>query len=277
MYRKLVLIAAFLLLSVFSFSACKNEDGHPCWTPPFPMHIVVEGQMDNEMCYWEVDEETIQRLNLAVESCDGLTEVGKIADAGLETTRPVYEKDREIYKQEKLEPKRMTVVIPETAYAHPDPRYPNLVVALLDGEPAIFQFSNFSGSGYHPEAGDRVAPSDLVAIYGLTSPEAIREIRVSSQEEDQDVVLKATIADQAEIQRFLDLIHNWGDDWAEPARGHDPEIAYPKYYVEVDLANGFSFTFDLTVKTGTIDWAMFYFRNNEALNVWIESHVKSSE
>ena len=276
MYRKLVLIAAFLLLSVFSFSACKNEDGHPCWTPPFPMLIVVEGQMDNEMCYWEVDEETIQRLNLAVESCDGLTEVGKIADAGLETTRPVYEKDREIYKQEKLEPKRMTVVIPETAYAHPDPRYPNLVVALLDGEPAIFQFSNFSGSGYHPEAGDRVAPSDLIATYGLTSPEAIREIRVSSQEEDQDLALKATITDQAEIQRFLDVIQNW-DDWGWPARGHNPDTEYPRYYVEGELANGFSFTFDLTSKEYSVEWANFWFTGSEALTAWIESHVKSSE
>lgn len=276
MNRKPVLLVVLCLLFPLLFSACKTEDKYTGYMLPSPMHIVVEGQMDSETRYWEVDKETIQLLNLAVESCDGLTEVGKIVDAGRETSRAVYEKNRKIYEQEGLKPKEMTVVIPETAYAHPDPRYPNLVVALLDGKPAIFKFSNFSGFDYHPEAGERIAPGDLVAIYGLTSPKAIREIRVSSQEEDQDVVLKATITDQAEIQRFLDVIQNW-DDWGWPARGHNPDTEYPRYYVEGELANGFSFTFYLTSKEDSVEWANFWFTGSEALIAWIESHVKSSE
>ena len=272
MNRKPVLLVVLCLLFPLLLSACKTGDKYTGYVLPYPMDIVVEGQMDNEMCYWEVDEETIQRLNLAVESCDALTEVGTIDNAGFETTRPVYEKDREIYKQEKLEPKRMTVVIPETAYAHPDPRYPNLVVALLDGKPAIFKFSTFSGFDYHPEAGERIAPGNLIAIYGLMSPEAIREIRVSSQEENQDVVLKATITDQAEIQRFLDVIQNW-DDWGWPARGHNPDTEYPRYYVEGELANGFSFTFYLSSKEDSIEWANFWFTGSEALTAWIKSQV----
>lgn len=272
MNRKSVLIAVLCLLFPLLLSACKTEDKYTGYVLPFPMDIVVESQTDSKTRYWEVDKETIQRLNLGVESCDGLTEVGKIVDAGRETSRPVYEKNRKIYEQEGLEPKEMTVVVPETAYAHPDPHYPNLVVALVDGEPAIFQFSSFSGFGYHPESGDRIAPSDLVAIYGLTSPDAIREIRVSSQEEDQDVVPKATITEQAEIKRFLDAIQSW-DDWGWPAGARDPDTAYPRYYVEGDLANGFTFSFDLTPKTNNIEWASFRFLGNEALNAWIESHV----
>ena len=261
----------FLIFSFLSLSACKNKKEVGV-SLQLPMEIVLDGHKS----YSEVDQETIERLNLAVESCDGLTEAGTIQNAGSEVYRVVYEKPFSEYNEVGREPVENMVTVPEIAYVHPDPRYPNLVVALVDEKPAIFEFTNYIGSSYFPASGDRIAPSDLIAIYGLTTPDRIREIRVSTQEKDQKAVLNATITNQAEIQDFLDAIHDW-DAWGQPSGTFDdPDDYYPEYDIEVDLENGFSFTMRFWPKN-CIRWAMFSFSSSESLTAWIESHVKSSE
>jgi len=268
------ILCVILLLTVLPLSACEKElrDGVGV-SAQLPMELVlVEGRS-----YSEIDQETIQRLNLSVESCKGLTEVGKIHNAGSKVNRVVYDKPISEYMGVAREPVENLVTVPETAYAHPDPRYPNLIVALVDGEPAIFEFANLLGRGYyHPEEGDRITPGDLVAIYGLTSPEAIREIQVYGQENKQDDVLKATVSDPGEIQQFLDAIRDL-DNWGLPLGSSDPDDDFPWYYVHVDLANEFSFDLRFTPKTNSIAWANFWFPSNEALNTWIKSQVKQSK
>ena len=266
MLRKL---APLGILFALLFSACMSEDNTIGLHPPSPMLVYIDDQMDDQLAYEEVDQETIQRLNLAVESCEGLKAVGTFAEAGQKVHRYVFE------KKDQPAPVETLVTLPDTAYAHPDPRYPNLIVALLDGKPAIFAFNSFTGGHYFPESGDRIAPNNLIAIYGLTTPDTIREIRVSSQEKDQKTVLNATITDQTEIQRFLDAIHDW-DDWGQHAGTFDdPDDYYPVYYIEVDLENGFSFKMSFW-PPNCIDWAMFSFSSSESLTAWIESHVQST-
>lgn len=266
MLRRLVPLG---ILFALLFSACKTVDKTIGLHPPLPLYLSVDGINGYQMAYVEVDQATIQRLNLAVESCEGLTELGTLARAGEEVSRHVFDNTDQA-------PVETMVTLPEAAYAHPNPRYPNLVVALLDGKPAIFAFDSFTGNHYFPASGDRIAPSDLIAIYGLTTPDRIREIRVSTQEKDQKAVLNATITNQAEIQDFLDAIHDW-DAWGQPSGTFDdPDDYYPEYDIEVDLENGFSFTMHFWPKN-CIRWAMFSFSSSESLTAWIESHVKSSE
>ena len=149
-FRKTLISCAMLVLCCLSFTSCaamgaaqeadaeRKECG--CEAPPSTYFEA------NGFQYNELDLETIENMKLSVPTCDGLTEVGKISggfflskelqdDAcGVLTIARVLLKNKKDYC-----PTPTEAQIDKIIYAHPNPEYPNMVVARIDGEPAIFQ------------------------------------------------------------------------------------------------------------------------------------------
>ena len=161
------------------------------------------------------------------------------------------------------------VTIDDTAYAHPNPRYPNLVVALVDGAPAIFKFSGGKASGK--------SVIDVIRDqYGLTSAEIIREIRVSSQQFRQASVLETTVTDRTELQRFFDAFTELRPSLETDYAGGEGEgeDSFPVYFFEVVLETGFSFQLDYLPENNKIGLAGCYTASDETMNAWLRSYVR---
>ena len=94
MKRKLTAILWFFALCAVLFSACAAK------APMEHMTITVISRV-----YAEVEPEKVQALHLAVESCEGLTEIGEIDPHY--TSRLVYDKDKRdyVYKSVHVEDK----------------------------------------------------------------------------------------------------------------------------------------------------------------------------
>lgn len=248
MNRKGLFCFVCAILCCLTLSACGTKT-----VVASPMVIEVDHLM-----YEEVTGDQIRKLGIAVENCEGLTIAGAVEDAGRETVRMKYDNFES-------EPEVTNVKTPDMAYVHPNPSYPNLVVALVDGEPAVFQFCN--------SIVQRVTPAqELREKYGLTSADAIREIRIRSREAyDRKAVTYPAITDRKEIERFYDVFSKvsgngcgYGDD------GYDNNI----YYVDVSLANGFSFDVWLYHDASAVSWGGLIFVCPDDLDAWICSHAK---
>ena len=244
-----IFIAALLCCSMFSACNAAND------VPPEPFSILV----NNNLVYAELYQERIQNLNLAVSSCDGLTACGVVNEAGEEKIREVYQ------NKDDRNPTVETVTLGETAYALPDPRYPNLIVVLIDGKPAVFQYCNGGLSG----------GAQLKEMYGINGPNKIREIQIRSQKDKQKAVLEATVTDPAELEAFCDALDS---EQGSLGRTRDTSVngTFPVYLLEVVLDNGFSFSFDYFPNRGDgcVHFAGEFFASSEQINTWISSHVQ---
>lgn len=262
--RKTLLLCLALSLLCIAFCSCETRP-EPSLLPPLPMGITVNG-----VTYYELDLETIQNLDLVVESCHGLTEIGKIERCnGFMYAEGAFHR-REIQKSKDDWDTTVTYVsIGDTAYAHPNPRYPNLVVALVDGAPAIFQFSGGKASG-------KSVIDVIRGQYGLTSAEMIREIRVSSQQFRQAVVPETTVTDRTELQRFFDAFTELRPSLETDYVGGEGEgeDSFPVYFFEVVLDTGFSFQLDYLPNYNKIGLAGYYTASGETLDAWLRSYVK---
>lgn len=249
--RKLFILLIAALFCCVAFSACNSGSV----VPQEPMRIIV----NNNRVYAELDQETIQKLNLAVPSCDGLTACGIINGAGEKETRRVLK------SKDDRNPTVQTVTVGETAYTHPDSRYPNLVVALVSGEPAVFQYCN----------GGLSEGSALKEMYGIGDANKIREIQIRSQQAGQKAVLEATVTDPAELEAFCDALDS---EQGSLGRTRDTSVngTFPVYLLEVVLDNGFSFSFDYFPNRGDgcVHFAGEFFASSEQINTWISSHVQ---
>lgn len=249
--RKLFILLIAASFCCVAFSSC-NTYG---LAPMEPTVIVV----NNNLVYAELDQERIQNLNLAVSSCDGLTACGVINEAGDEIIRKVFQ------SKDDPDPEIQTVTLGETAYAHPDPRYPNLIVVLIDGKPAVFQYCNGGLSG----------GAQLKEMYGINGPNKIREIQIRSQKDKQKAVLEATVTAPAELEAFCDALDS---EQGSLGRTRDTSVngTFPVYLLEVVLDNGFSFSFDYFPNRGDgcVHFAGEFFASSEQINTWISSHVQ---
>lgn len=266
--EKLSMLWFALLLCCFSLSAC-NTQPEEAKAPPIPLFITV-----NDFFYTEIDRQTEISLNLSVESCNDLNIIGTIMECN---TIPIgadgpgdRQFKREIMKdKDDQNPTVSYVTIGDTAYAHPNPRYPNLVVALVDGAPAIFQFSGGKASG-------KSVIDVIRGQYGLTSAEMIREIRVSSQQFRQAVVPETTVTDRTELQRFFDAFTELRPSLETDYVGGEGEgeDSFPVYFFEVVLDTGFSFQLDYLPNYNKIGLAGYYTASGETLDAWLRSYVK---
>ena len=228
----------------------------PYVEPPSPLTIRVAD------CYFsEVSEDKLAALSLSVASCDGLREIGAVDAESRNGLRPILDEDGKEISSE-------TVTVGEKAYAYPDAGYPNLIVAPVDGEPAIFQFCNFLDN-YEAE---------LETVYGPFSPETIdsivlREIRREGGNYGSEI----EVSDKQELTAFCDAYH------AEPAdyevisaeRG-EPEdnLDYPNYSVRINLTNGFSVNLLVYPRKHAIDCACRWYPCSQQLREWFEAHTK---
>lgn len=307
LHRNRTILCAVLALLVLSLCACQAQSEHsgasasaptsqetgdqivstqevPCCAPREPMEIRTIDRV-----YAEVDQATIRELGLAVASCDGLTELGKIKDAGQTVTRPVYEKWGE-------EPTLTEVTVPETAYAHPDPRYPNLAVALVDGAPAIFQFCSF------------IAPYDgdlkLEDVYGPLNADTVKSVSVSIRREVHgSYEPKPQITDREAIAAFCDAfhaqytlsdseleeiaaLHRRYNEWLpENAEGlEDAEIEaqrelhcgwLPEYLVDIELSNGFQVSLYYYPERFSYEYGMDGGLGSKQMNEWFDASGKA--
>ena len=228
----------------------------PYVEPPSPLTIRVAD------CYYsEVSEDKLAALSLSVASCDGLREIGEVDAESRNGLRPILDEDGKEISSE-------TVTVGEKAYAYPDARYPNLIVALVDGEPAIFQFCNFLDN-YEAE---------LETVYGPFSPDTIDSIDLRvTRREDSGYGSEVTISDKQDLTAFCDAYH------AEPAgyevtsaeRG-EPEdnLDYPHYSARINLTNGFSVNFIFYPRQYVLDCAFRGYPCSQQLREWFEAHTK---
>ena len=284
-FRKTLISCAMLVLCCFSFASCaamgaalsaeeeeqRQREGGPSDYQP---STYIEA---NGFAYGELDLETIQNLKLSVESCDGLTEIGKISGGNISRTE-LFDDTRSTATGQRirLKNKKDYTALPEAAqfdkiiYAHPNPAYPNLVVARIDGEPAIFQFYCCArGKGLNIDAAIR-------DVYGVTAPEKIQAVRIayytklSSEYEAQ----KTTITDRAELEAFFDAISELFGKEPTYIDYSDPTKEYPWYDCRIELANGFSFGIGYNPQHNEVCFIGGNCEGNEALAAWLESHAK---
>lgn len=249
-FQKIAFLLFAILFCCVAFSACNSGSV----VPQEPMRIIV-----NNSVYAELDQETIQKLNLAVPSCDGLTACGIINGAGKKETRRVLK------SKDDRNPTVQTVTVGETAYTHPDSRYPNLVVALVSGEPAVFQYCN----------GGLSEGSALKEMYGIGDANKIREIQIRSQQAGQKAVLEETVTDPADLEAFCNAIDSEQGSSGR-AREYNEEETFPAYIMNVELDNGFSFEFVYYPNKGSgcVYFAGETFGSSEPMNEWLNSHIK---
>ena len=194
------------------------------------------------LAYAELEPSLVQKLHLSVDSCEGLTEVGKVTG----TVAP--EKDDRIKEDS----------FPEIAYAYPESGYPNLVVAPLNGIPTVFQFTVFVNHRAHTR--------ELQQIYGSIPAD---KITVSKKGSDAEIA----VTDPEAIAQFYAAFNALpGDDFAD---FHN--ITDFKYDATVSLANGFPFHLTY-MPSQTNDKSYFTaascsFYGSKELDDWFAAHV----
>lgn len=302
--RNRAILCAILILLLLAFCACQAQNEQSGGSASTPTSQETGGQIVSTevlmtsvplepMCisttdrvYQEVDQATIRELGLAVASCDGLTELGKIPDAGQTVTRPIYEKWGE-------EPTLTAVTVPEIAYAHPDPRYPNLMVALVDGAPAIFQFCNFVA----PYFGDL----KLEDVYGPLTVDTVKSVSVRIRREVYgSYEPKPQVTDREAIAAFCDAFHaqytlsdseleeisalrrRYNEWLPENAEGLEySEIAalrqlhcgwLPEYWVDIELSNGFQVSLSYYPERYSYEYGMDGGLGSKQMNEWFDAH-----
>lgn len=303
LHRNRAILYVVLALLLLTFCACESqseqsgasastptsqETGNPIVStqeaPCAPLEPMVISTTDR--VYQEVDQETIRELGLAVASCDGLTELGKIPDAGQTVTRPIYEKWGE-------EPTLTAVTVPEIAYAHPDPRYPNLMVALVDGAPAIFQFCNFIA----PYFGDL----KLEDVYGPLTVDTVKSVSVRIRREPTgSYEPKPLVTDREAIAAFCDAFHaqytlsdseleeisalrrrynEWlpenaeGLEYSEIAELRELHCGWlPEYWVDIELSNGFRVSLSYYPERYSYEYGMDGGLGSKQMNEWFDAH-----
>ncbi len=228
----------------------------PYVEPPSPLTIRVAD------CYYsEVSEDKLAALPQAVASCDGLREIGEVDAETRNGHRPIWDEWKKDYTS-------VSVSVGDKAYAYPDAGYPNLIVAPVDGEPAVFQFCIFLDN-YEAE---------LETVYGPFSPDTIDSIDLSLKRRlGSGYGSEVTVSDKQDLAAFCDAYH------AEPAgyevtsaeRG-EPEdnLDYPNYSVRINLTNGFSVNLLVYPRKHTIDCANRWYPCSEQLREWFEAHAK---
>ena len=249
MKRKLTAILWFFALCAVLLSACAAK------APMEPMTITVISRV-----YEEVEPEKVQALHLAVESCEGLTEIGEIDPHNRKTYRLVYDKDKRDYVYK-------SVHVEDKAYAYPDAGYPNLVVALVDGEPVIFQFCNFVGNG----------EAELETIYGAISPDTIDRIEICAYHREVERNTEVTVSDKQDLAAFCDAYHAELPAYELiAAERSDPEadLDYPQYSVTINLTNGFFIDLCCYPRQYALHCANRWYPCSEQLREWFESHAK---
>ena len=252
-----VLFALFMIvgacIAIFFYGYFTHT---PYVEPPSPLTIRVAD------CYYsEVSEDKLAALSLSVASCDGLREIGEVDAETRNGHRPILDEDGKEISSE-------TVTVGEKAYAYPDARYPNLIVAPVDGEPAIFQFCNFLDN----------YTAELETVYGPFSPGTIDSIDLSLKRRlGSGYGSEVTVSDKQDLAAFCDAYH------AEPAgyevtsaeRG-EPEdnLDYPNYSVRINLTNGFSVNLLFYPRKYAIDCAFRWYPCSQQLREWFEAHAK---
>ena len=236
---------------------------------PIPTIITANGYF-----YTELDLETIQDLNLAVESCDGLTEIGKLNSNWVfreytEDGNCVLKIGRTIRKNKKdYDAIRTSAVIGDTLYAHPNPRYPNLLVAILDGEPAIFQIGAV-------EDNRKVSVKTIIQEnYGLDDAEKIRKVCVRCYPAPQAGIVETTVTDRTELEVLFDAI-DMISCTGEQYRPCEPET-YPLYECSIEMKNGFSRVIEYWLNDNVLTCDEIVFEGDDALTGWIVSHGKNT-
>lgn len=275
--RKTLIVWLMIALCCISFVSCASANAGSASTADEEERMRNEAGLDplpptrmkaNGCIYYELDLETIQNLNLAVESCDGLTEIGKFdpngiaseyMDDGSYRIRRIIRKTKEDY-----DAKVTVATIAETVYAHPNPQYPNLLVAVVDGEPAVFQWAGFDGN----------KSLDIRAlmkeVYGVTDAEKIRALCVKKIQGIDTGILETTVTDRAELEAFYDAISKLsgvGEEYLPSEAG-----SYPFYECVVELENGFHIVLSYSPNDNRLTYTGLSFEANDALAEWITAH-----
>ena len=250
MKRKLTAILWFFALCAVLLSACAAK------APMEPMTITVISRV-----YAEVEPEKVQALHLAVESCEGLTEIGEIDPHY--TSRLVYDKDKRDYVYK-------SVHVEDKVYAYPDAGYPNLVVALVDGEPVIFQFCNCLGI---------VDVVDFETIYGTLSLDTVDRIEIRTFHREVERNAEITVSDREDLTAFCDAFHDLNSaDENETAISTEKNASdsgeYPRYEVTIYLSNGFSAELICYPSLHYVRGERAYYWSNGKLVEWFEAHAK---
>ena len=229
------------------------------FTIPIRIQIEDENQDNGRMMYAEVDSELVQEYHLSVESCEGLEKVGEVDGLYRDKHTTVVNGNEET---------DVVVSIGKDVYAYPDPRYPNLIVALEDGEPVVFQFCNFLDN----------YTAELETVFGSFSPDTIDSIDLRvTHRENSGYGSEVTISDKQDLTAFCDAYH------AEPAAYEvtsaelgEPEdnLDYPYYSVRINLTNGFSVNLLVYPRKHAIDCAFRWYPCSEQLREWFEAHAK---
>lgn len=277
---KRLIVCLMIASCCFSFASCASanagavatvDEEEQKWREagravPLPTMINVNG-----FCYYELDLETIQNLNLAVESCDGLTEIGKI---DLDSVSCEYAEDgsrvlklrRTILKNKNDYDAHGTgAVIDETVYAYPDSQYPNLLVAILDGEPGIFEIGSVVGNR-------KVSAKALIQEnHGLDDAQKIREVCICCFQAPQAGIEETVISDRAELESLYDAVNMISSTGNK--RNLSGELdSYPFYECRIELENGFPLTLTYSPSDHLLTCDGVSFESNDALSAWITAH-----
>lgn len=195
----------------------------------------------NQCTYHDLFPDQVKKLGLSVDSCEGLTEIGAFECP--------YESE-----------------IQGIAYAHPDPKSTNLVVAMIDETPTVFQFANFNR-----------LPADMDEVlqkFGLLSADSIRELSVYAYRHDgpphsEPEIITETVTDEERLTEFFALISslppgtkdyqppvdenglNWGSD------------------IKITLTNGTESYFRLYLERNVMGMGFYYCRVEQPLPEWM--------
>ena len=168
--KKLVLLIAVILCCcvALQFDYLRNSHSHD------DMYDIRPYFHAGNRTFLEVTPYKVRKLHLSVDSCEGLTEFGKVTEA--------YGYDAP------------TDTPPKIAYVYPDPDYPNLVVAPVNGVPKVYAFSAFD---HNP-----VYTKELQQIYG---PLPADKIVIRSKNADPDSEIEITNPEA--IAQFFDAFN----------------------------------------------------------------------
>ena len=278
--RKILFICLLIVLCSMSFVSCTAagagtastvDEEEQKWDEsgldaPFPTMIDVNG-----FHYFELDLETIQNLNLAVESCDGLREIGKVDTARVrceskEDGSLVLNIRRTTLKNKKdYDARGVAATIDETVYAYPDPQYPNLLVAVIDGEPVVFGWGGSDNKEYLK------IEVVLKEIFGLDTAGKIQAIRVRNIQGVETGIIETMVTDQAELETFYNAIYELPGKGKESSP-YDAEKAFACYECIAELKNGFSFSLTYYPHDNSVGFCGALFEVGSALAEWITAH-----
>lgn len=228
----LILVAFFSLLIL---NACQKPLHAE---PPLPTAIVVEQKV-----YEEVSTDRIKELHLSVDSCVGLSEIGEFES-----------QDDHSWG---------------IAYCHPNPLYPNLVVAMIDEKPTVFQFANFLGFF-------SVSFSEIKTLYDISSSESISEITISRQRKKEKPVALKTITETEQIGNFyksLDELSPSVSGFSKSQEDGEDSQNFPVYFIDVKLANEYSLEFTYYPKLEQMYICGIFFRYGVLMKEWVDTQL----